>query len=206
MSHASQERQRKASGTHALMVWWSWTSHWYAYYWMFSGMKCSVWYLYQGMLQSCIYIHVEVHLYELSRLEGDLCSLLLYMVSLRVDRCLRMTGAVSLRWGRMTRSPADGCAAAATSRPWQKKTAATRTAVPNPRPRSRHDEPATWRPRSRPSQRWPHSSKCVCVCVCQGLDCNYISIILWIVFFFNQMSENEGKKKLSPPHRNDQHF
>lgn len=72
-----------------------------------------------------------------------------------------MIGAVSLHWGRMTRSRAGECAAAATSRQWQRKTAATLTAVPNPRPKCRDDEPATWRPHSRRSPRWLHSSECV---------------------------------------------
>lgn len=89
------------------------------------------------------------------------CSLCLHLISPHLYRCLRTTGAVSLHWERMMRSHAGGCAVAATSRPWQRKTAATQTTAPNPHRRSRHDVPATWRPHSRPSQRWPRSSKCV---------------------------------------------
>lgn len=93
--------------------------------------------------------------------EGDMYIIPLYLISPHLYRCLRMSGAISLRWGKMTRFHAGGCAVAAISRPWLRRTAATRTAAPNPRPRSRHDEPATWRPRSRLSQRWLRSSECV---------------------------------------------
>lgn len=115
-----------------------------------------------------------------------------YLISPHLNRCLRMTGAVSLRWGRMTRSRAGGCAAAATSRPWQKKTAATRTAVPNPRQRSRRGEPAIWRPHSRHSQRWPRSSKCVL-----GLKWLFLlSVSLLNIFLINWLIRNIRKWKM----------
>ncbi len=106
------------------------------------------------MLQPCF-------CFEVSCLQGVLCSLSLYLISPHLHRCLRMTGAASLRWGKMTRYHAGGCAVAATSRPWQKRTAETRTAAQNPHPKSRQDELATWRPHSHLSPRWPRSSKYV---------------------------------------------
>lgn len=134
---------------------------------------------------------------ELSFPEGDLCSFPLYLISPHLHRCLRMTGAVSLRWERMTRSRAGGCAAAATSRPWRKKTAATRTAAPNPRPRSRRDEPATWRPHSRPSQRWPHSSKRGL-----GLKLLFSLLIILLNILFDELFNQKCPKlnKTANPH------
>lgn len=41
MQHASQDRQKKATGTGRLMVWSRQTLHWCCYYWIFSGIKFS---------------------------------------------------------------------------------------------------------------------------------------------------------------------
>lgn len=169
MQHASQDRQKKATGTGRLMVWSRQTLHWYCYYWIFSGIKFSAdnWenigfgVFFVFVFLSLLTIHVYVCLQGPWSAEGDMYIIPLYLISPHLYRCLRMSGAISLRWGKMTRFHAGGCAVAAISRPWLRRTAATRTAAPNPRPRSRHDEPATWRPRSRLSQRWLRSSECV---------------------------------------------
>ena len=143
------------------------------------------------MLKPCFYPCVSASVWALMW-RGWPVSLPLYLTSPHLYRCPRTTGAVSLLWGRMTRSRAGGCAAAATSRPWRKRTAATRTAAPNLHPRSRRDGPATWRPHSRPSLRWPHSSKCVFVLK------HWFSLsgILWKRFWFR-------KWKITIPQRYD---
>ena len=129
--------------------------------------------------------------------QGTILPTSLSFILLRVPfhRCLRMTGVVSLRWGKMMRYLAGGCAAAVTSKPWQKKTAAIRTAVPNPRPRSRQDGPATWRPRSRPSRRWPRSSECVWE---QRWYFRLQATVIWILItlFPNCRQEDESGKNL----------
>lgn len=122
---------------------------------------------------------------------SELCLLPLYLISPHLLRCLRMTGAVSHRWERMMRSHVGGCAVAAISRPWQKKTAAILTAAPNPRQRSRHDEPATWRPHSHPSQRWLHSSECVL-----GLKLFSFDIVILMNWLIRNVRKSETKIEL----------
>lgn len=153
MPYASPSHDRQRT----LMVWSRQTLHW-CHYWDMCDTGIYIrrrW----KMLQPCFCSSASV--WAVISGGWPVVAPSLPYISPHLYRCLRMTGAGSLHWGRMMRSRAGGCAVAATSRPWQKKTVATQTAAPNPRPRSRHDEPATWKPHSRPSQRWPRSSKCV---------------------------------------------
>lgn len=152
MQHASQDRQKKATKqaygmikVETLLNLLRYTVHYRRRYWC----QASVAVLEYPLVFMC-------NRKSSYSVDGDL-----YLISSHLYRCLRMIGVVSLHWGRMTRFHVDECAVAATSRPWQKKTVVTRTAAQNPRPRSRQGEPATWRPRSHPSQRWPRSSECV---------------------------------------------
>lgn len=67
-------------------------------------------------------------------------------------RCLQVSGAGRwVRQGARVRSPAGGCAAAVTLKPWEMwRTAMTQTDPlhPNPRPRPPLGDRATWRPPS----------------------------------------------------------
>lgn len=85
-----------------------------------------------------------------------------------------MSGVASRLWVRMTRSRAGGWGAAATSGLWQRRTVETQTAALNPHPKSRPGEPATWKPLSPPSPRWPHSSESGNVLAC-GFCCREIT-------------------------------
>lgn len=85
-----------------------------------------------------------------------------------------MSGVASRLWVRMTRSRAEGWGAAATSGLWQRRTVETQTAALNPHPKSRPGEPATWKPLSPPSPRWPHSSESGNVLAC-GFCCREIT-------------------------------
>lgn len=94
---------------------------------------------------TCTYFFIFCDIFKLLGLPAQMYSLLF---SLYLHRYLRMIGVVSPRWERTTRSLVGECAVEATSRPWRRKTAATRTAVQNPRLRFRRGVPATWRPHS----------------------------------------------------------
>lgn len=90
--------------------------------------------------------------------------LIVWRCVLVTPRCHRMTGGVTPVTGRMTRSPAVGCGAAATWKPWETRTAASRTPAPRRRPRSRcgltpwstpSSDPGTcWTPRGKTRHRF----------------------------------------------------
>lgn len=61
---------------------------------------------------------------------------------------------------KMMKSPAEECGAAATSRPWEMKTAVTRTPAPSLLPKWLRAGKAISRRLSHPSQNSPLSSKC----------------------------------------------
>lgn len=71
-------------------------------------------------------------------------------------RCRRTSGAGTQRWARTGRSPAGGCAAAATSRPWATRTAPTRRPAPKCCPGRPRGETATAAP---PAPTRPGPSK-----------------------------------------------
>lgn len=74
-------------------------------------------------------------------------------------RCRRTSGEGTQRRARTGRSPAGGCAAAATSRPWAMRTAPTRTPAPKCRPGRPCGETATAAP---PAPTRPGPSKGLC--------------------------------------------
>ena len=79
---------------------------------------------------------------------------------LYLHRSLRMNGQGTPLEVKMMKSPAEECGAAATSRPWEMKTAVTRTPAPSLLPKWLREGKAISRRLSHPSQNSPLSSKC----------------------------------------------
>lgn len=89
-----------------------------------------------------------------------------------MNRSLRMTGQGTPLVVKTTKSRAEECGVAATSKPWEMKTVVTPTQVPSLLPKLLHEEKAISRLLSHPLQNSPHSSKCFqCSTSCSPAPC-----------------------------------